>query len=350
MIHIKKRAFYLLFVLFLLVGFGKCKPEFSTNADSEPFPVVYGLLNVLDEVHYVKIYKSFVVEGNAYDAVKDIDKYSYIDSIEVYLNEYDAKKNLLRKIKMDTTTDISKDSGLFLYPTQILYVAKAALNKDYLYEIEIINPYTKNIAKVKAPIAVVGTVTITKPSGSEIAITDRPISFEFYSGENMNMYQLLLKFYYTEDLIDGTSQQPNPVVWEIGNIIDHSTSVGVLKSVSVSSGAVFFQKIAEKIKDNENVKIRHTDSIVLEVHSAGKDWGLYIQSNLPSTGINQDRLHYTNITAYNTETNEPKYAMGIFSSRAVTPKKYTDLVLSNGSRDSLFYGRYTRHLRFTDIY
>jgi hypothetical protein len=88
----------------------------------------------------------------------------------------------------------------------------------------------------------------------------------------------------------------------------------------------------------------------LEVHAAGKDWGLYIQANLPSSGINQDRLHYSNIIAYNTETGEKKYAMGVFSSRSVTIKKYDDLVLANGTRDSLFYGRYTGHLRFTDVY
>jgi hypothetical protein len=311
---------------------------------------VYGLLNVLDNEHYVKIYKSFVVEGNAYDAVKDIDKYSYIDSIDVSLNEYDAKNNLLRKIKMDTTSEILKDSGFFLYPTQILYVAKAVLNKNYRYELEIFNPYTKNVAKVKVPVAIVGTISITRPSGSEIAITDRSISFEFYSGENINMYQLLLKFYYTEDLTDNTSRQPKPIIWELGSIIDPSAIAGIQKSISVSSGYIFFQKIAENIQDNDNVKIRHTDSIVLEVHSAGKDWGLYIQSNLPSSGINQDRLHYSNMKAYNTETGEKKYVMGVFSSRSVTVKKYTDLVLANGSRDSLFYGRYTKHLRFTDIY
>lgn len=351
MIHIKKVAFYLFFISFLVLCFCKCKPEFSTNADSEPFPVVYGLLNVLDGVHYVKIYKSFLVDGNAYDAVKDIDKYSYKDSIDVYLNEYnDTNKPPIRKIKMNTATSIPKDSGLFLYPLQILYTANAILNVNYRYEIEIINPYTKTIARVKEPIAMARAVTIGKPSGTELTITDRSISFEFYSGEGINRYQLLLKFYYTEDLNVGTSRQPNPIVWEIGSLVDLSGSAGVEKSITVPSGSIFFQKISENIQNNDGVKRRHTDSIVLEVHSAGKDWGLYIQSNLPSSGINQDRLHYSNIIAYNMETNEPKYATGVFSSRSVTSKKYKDLVLVNGSRDSLFNGRFTGHLLFTDNY
>jgi len=346
--HIKKRTFYLFIFPLLLSGFCKCKPEFSTNANSEPFTIVYGLLNVSETEHYVKIYKSFVTEGNAYDVVKDIDRYSYKDSIIVSLNEYDAHNNLLRKIAMKDTLVNNKDSGLFFYPTQILYAAKAVLNRDYLYEIEIINSYTKNVVKVKEFVKMVGLVSITKPAGAELSITDRAMNFEFYTGENTSMYQVLLKYYYTEDLMDNTSRHPNPIVWEIGSITDVSPA-GTGKIIPLTSGAPFFQKIAESIKDDDNVKKRHTDSLVLEVYSAGKDWSLYIQSNLPSTGINQDRLHYSNIIAYNTETGKEKYAMGVFSSRGVTTRQYRDLTI-NGSRDSLFFGRYTKHLRFTDIY
>ena len=349
-ISVKKGNNFGLFFLFFLFCFCQCKPDFSVNSDSEPFPVVYGLLNVSEEQHYVKIFKSFVVEGNAYDAVNDIDNYSYRDQIEVYINEYDAKNNLIRKIRMDTTTSIAKDSGLFAYPTQILYTAKATLNKNYLYEIEVFNPQTKNIAKAKAPVAVVGDVRISRPSAQDISITDNGMRFEFYSGENTNMYQLLLKYYYTEDYFDGTSKQPKPVIWDLGNIVDLNGTAGTLKSLPVSTGAYFFKRIAEKVLEDENVKARHTDSIVMEVHSAGKDWGLYIQSNLPSSGINQDRLHYTNIIAYNSETNEQKYATGVFSTRGITTRKFNNLILANGSRDSLFYGRYTGHLKFTDIY
>jgi len=350
-VRFRKRNIFLLVFLFFLICFCKCKPDFSINSDSGDFPVIYGLLDVTDNTHYVKIYKSFVTEGNAYDVVKDITQYSYIDSIEVFLNEYDVNNNFIRKIPMDTSTAIAKDSGLFFYPSQILYVANAVLNRDYLYEIEVFNPQTKDIAKVKRPIAMTGTVNIVRPAGSEIGISDNTLTFEFYTGHNINMYQLLLKLYYTEDFVDGTSQQPYPVVWDLGNMVDKNSGGGTKKlQLLVSSGGAFFQRIANSILENNNVRARHVDSIVLEVHSAGVDWGLYIQSNLPSSGINQDRLHYSNIIAYNTETGDEKYATGVFSSRGITTRKYNHLLLQSGSRDSLFHGRYTRHLKFTDIY
>jgi hypothetical protein len=306
-------------------------------------------LDASEDVQYVKVFKSFLVEGNAYDVVKDISKYSYIDSIEVYLNEYTSGNPSPRRILMDTTTAIPKDSGVFLYPTQILYRTSVKLNENCTYEIEVFNPYTKNVTKTKVPFPLVKNVNIIRPSGSNITITDSRINFTFYTGENTTMYQLLLKYYYTEDFINSTSRQPSPIVWDLGTVDDPAAIAGVEKTFSVSSGGSFFRKIAENIQEDANVTARHTDSIVLEIHSAAKDWGLYLKSNLPSTGINQDRLIYSNITAYNTETGEEKYAMGIFSSRGVTVRKYENLTL-HGSRDSLFHGRYTGGLKFTDIY
>ena len=349
MARIKKGIVYLFVCLFLFVNFCKCKPEFSINSDSEDFPVIYGLLNVADEKHYIKIFKSFLVEGNAYDVVDDIEKYSYINNIEVYLNEYDAKNKLIRQIPMDTTTEIPKDSGLFLYPTQFLYVTDAVLKKDYLYEIEVRDPLTKNIAKTKAPVAMPYGLVIKTPGSEIISITDNPIEFKFFTGHNTATYQLLLKFYYSEQLFDNTIIQPKPVKWILGSIDAPNSSAGIEKSLKVSSGVVFFQKIAEQIKEDPNVKRRYVDSLVLEVHSAGEDWGLYLQSNLPSTGINQDRLLYSNIVAYNSETGDKKYAMGVFSSVGITYRKYDDLSKITGSKDSLINGRFTKRLLFADI-
>ncbi|MDR0604263.1 MAG: hypothetical protein LBG80_08195 [Bacteroidales bacterium] len=351
MIFRRKKYFLLLVLSVLLLGFYKCKPEFSVNSNSEPFTVVYGLLSASEESQYIKIFKSFLTEGNAYDVAKDINQYSYIDSIEVYLNEYSANNPSPRKIPLDTTTTIPKDSGVFLYPTQILYTTNAVLNRDCTYELVVFNPYTNNVTKTKLPFALAGNVRISRPMGpDDISITDRDINFVFYTGKNTTMYQLLIKYYYTEDLVDNTSRHPAPVIWTLGAPVEDMTAKEGIEKGYFASGTNFFRRIAESIHDDANVRSRHTDSIVLEIHSAAKDWGLYLKSNIPSTGINQDKLHYSNMEAYNVETKEEKYAMGMVSSREVTTKRYRDLTIVDGSRDSLFHGRYTKHLKFTDIY
>ena len=346
-----KKSFLLPICFLLGLYFStSCEKDFHVNADSEPFPIVYGLLDINDSIHYVKVYKSYLVDGNAYDVVKDIDKYSYIDSIDVYLVEYNARGESIRTIKYDTTTNIPKDSGLFGYPTQIIYEAHATLNIDYSYKLVVSNKYTKNIAETKEPIALASHPSIREPvSQTTIAIPERSKEFKFWTGRNTTKYFLQIKYFYTEDYFDGTSRQPEPIIWILGNVPDYSAVVGQEKSILIGAGADFFRRLSSEIKEDPNVRIRHTDSLIYEIHAAAKDWDLYLRANIPSTGINQDKLTYSNMIGYNAETKEEQYIMGFFSSRTMAFKQYRDLNYP-GTRDSLFHGRYTKNLKFTDNY
>ena len=339
-----------LFLVAVLVFAGlcpACKKDFSVNADYEDFPIVFGLINIADNTHYVKIYKSFVTEKSAYDAAKDIHLYSYIDSVEVYMEERNAKDTLIRKILFDTTTEVPKDAGIFAYPTQIVYKTDAELNMDYHYKLFVYNPYTKKMA-YSSDVVLAGQVNITAPMGPTLSITDRPFSLKYMPISNAYLYEFTVTFYYSELLKDHSTRQGNPIEWNIGQHPRRTSGLPI--SSPEAGGKFFFQRIASSIAYDENVLLRHTDSIVLSVFTAEKDWYLYIYANRPSSGINQNRLDYTNISAYNTESNEEKYALGIFSSRAESTRSFRDLTLTTGSRDSLFYGRYTGHLKFTDIY
>jgi len=339
-----KNRFLVIASLFLLAG---CERDFSVNAEYKDFPIVLGLVKASDNTHYVKVYKSFVTEHSAYDAAKDIHLYSYIDSVEVYLEEYDAKGTLIRKIVFDTTTEISKDSGIFAFPTQILYKANAELDINYTYKLLVYNYFTKKMA-YSQPIPLVGDAIVRKPSTTLLSVADGKLSIEYIPAKNAHLFEFALTFYYSETMKDNTVQQGKPVTWTLGQQRLQTSSNGIV-SYSVSSGSVFFQRIASGIVDNENVVSRHTDSIVLSVFSAGKDWYLYLLANRPSSGINQNRLDYSNIFAYNTESKEEQYALGLFSSREISTQAFRDFSTPS-TRDSLFYGRYTKHLKFTNIY
>ena len=329
--------------MFLLAA---CERDFSVNAEYEDFPVVLGLLKTSENTHYIKVYKSFVTEHNAYDAAKDIHLYSYIDSVEVYMEERDAKDTLIRKILFDTTTEIPKDAGIFTFPTQILYKTDAKLNPNYTYQLFVDNRFTKKRA-YSQPIPLVGDVTITKPPAAAklLNIGEGKFEIEYMPIKNAHLYEFSITFYYSETMKDHTTQQGKPIVWIMGQQSAQSGSSGFV-SYSVPKGSVIFQRIASGIANDENVVSRHTDSLVLSVCSAGKDWYYYLLANRPSSGINQNRLDYSNISAYNMENKEEKYALGVFSSREITSKMFIDFY----SSDSLFYGKYTGHLKFTNIY
>ena len=329
---------------------GACEKDFSVNSENaESFPIIYTLLNHSENVHYVKVYKSFLVEGNAYDVVNDLDKYSYIDSIDVYLVEYNTNNDSIRTIFFHSTTDIPKDSGLFGYPTQIVYKAEAKLDMNYTYQLFVYNKFTKNIAYNEKNIALAGRPTISESSTkTTITIPENSMIMKFWTGINITKYLLRIKYYYSEDLKDNTRRQPEPILWTLGSVSDNLLTSGREKSLTVGAGVDFFRRIASEVKEDPNVLRRRTDSLVYEIYTAAQDWDLYIQSTLPSTGVNQNKLYYSNLKGYNTETGEEKYAMGFVSSRDIFTKQYQGLHFT--TKDSLFYGRYTKHLLFTDIY
>jgi hypothetical protein len=325
-----------------------CKDDFSVNAEYEDFPIVYALLDIDDDVHYVKVFKSFLTSGSAYDVVKDIRYYSYIDSVEVYLLEYDANKNFRRRIDLDTTTAIAKDSGLFAYPTQVLYATTAALSANYYYDLCVFNPYTNKIANLKAIIPMTEQARITKPMGTDLAINPaRDFLVEFYTGNHNRKCTVMLNFHYTERMYDGTEQQ-NVVACRIGEF-DNPSSNGNIKGTAQIAGRYFFQTVGSSIPDNADVRLRYVDSLVLTVHSSEKEWALYQLANVPSSSLSQERMEYTNIVAKDRKTDKTIPAFGVCSSKASANRMYQHLNLLNG-RDSLFYGVYTKHLKFTDLH
>lgn len=332
-------------VLFIALVFSFClssckKKEFSLSGEYEDVTILYGFLNPDDSVHYLKIYKSFLTDSNAYEAAKDIHNFSYFDSIEVTLEEYDGE-NLVRSLSFDTTTAIPKDSGLFAYPLQVLYKTEAILHKEYTYQVVIRNIYTRKI--VKASTALVGDLSLKYPLyypkvRNTITFIPKQQKLEYKLGDNVSYYQASFVLYYTEVMLNGDRRQPKPIVWDIGN----STTQFIYYV-----GETFLIKIKDGVKVDEQVDYRFVDSVLLNIYTASKDMYLYMLSTSASTGLNQERWEYTNVKSYEWEDGtliENDNALGILSSRGLNVWMFDEF--SDVTYDSLLNGRYTRHLKF----
>lgn len=335
---IKKVFFIALAVSFCLAS---CKKkDFSLNGEYEDVTILYGLLNPKDSVHYLKIYKSFLTEGNAYDAAKNINNYSYIDSIEVTLEEYKDDK-LLRTFSFDTTTAIPKDSGIFAYPLQILYKTKADLNQDYIYKVVIRNIYTNK--KVVASTPLVGELKLKYPmfyinKKNSITFIPQKQELEYNKAKNAVYYEANFVFYYTEVFKNGSRHQAKPIVWDVGN-----TTSEFLYYV----GEIFLRKIKEGVKEDIQVDYRFVDSILLHIYTASNDLYLYMQATTASTGLNQDRWDFTNVKSYTWQDGayvEDGNALGVLSSRGQNTWMFDEFSVI--TLDSLLNGRYTGHLKF----
>ena len=114
-------------ILLLLISFPlfySCDHTLNVNAPWKDITVVYGLLNQNDSIHYLKITKAFLGEGNALMFSKIPDSSNYPDKLDVRVegweinSKYDS--SLKQTILFDTTTITNKQEGdsVFYYPYQ----------------------------------------------------------------------------------------------------------------------------------------------------------------------------------------------------------------------------------------
>lgn len=329
-----------------------CQKSFSINADYEDIPVVYAVFNSEDSVHYIKVYKSFLTDGSVEEAAQDWHNISYADSIDVYVEEYNARTDkLLRTVHFDTTTAIAKDSGYFAYPYQILYKGYMSLRTDNYYKLKIYNPYTQKMVEGKVlPVDSVALLypkrNVNPPTLLSLPYTS-DVYVNFTAAAHAYMYSVRVLYYYSELMQDSSVAGGNMIEWNLGEVDGYSTAKTY--STSYYKSDLFFRNIANSIKDNPQVVKRYTDSLTIEVVAMNESLYKYALAHKPSSSINQEQGSYTNLSAYDVNTNKEKMVLGIAATKSITRFHYDDLA-TPGTRDSLMYGRHTKHLRFSDTH
>ena len=138
----------------------QCKPV-DLTADYKDITVSYGILNIKDPVHYFKIYRGYLTDGNAYEAAGEWDNIYYpVDSIEVRFEEYE-NGTLLRSAVLDTTTAVPKDEGDFHNPKQLLYYSDWQLDPERVYRLAIKRHTSGD--EIYAQTIMVGNFSVRRP-------------------------------------------------------------------------------------------------------------------------------------------------------------------------------------------
>ena len=315
--------------------FVACKPEFSVNDEKQDISIAYCLLDKDETNHYIKIYKAFLTEENAYTFASNsgIEAICYMDSIEVVMEEYENGK-LNRTTKCDTTTAIPKDAGIFPYPTQILYVAKnTKLNPAATYRLKLKNKYTGKESHAETNI--VNGFYISLPAGELDLTYDKLVNCGFTLPVNGSSYEIYQTLRYIEEDKTTGEKTNHSVRRKVSNGEVNPTGATIIK-YTISN---IYKTVGDQVKKNDKVK-RYIDTykcVDYEVWIAGKVLSSYIRANnQPSTVVN-NKVDYTNFIS------EDNSAFGIFSSRDSSKRAY---VISAKSEDSLVYGQYTKHLGF----
>ena len=323
---------YLKVVFLLLLPmtlFFSCDNKLKVNADWKDITVVYGLLSQNDTVHYLKITKAFLGEGNALMFAAIPDSSNYPDKLEVKVegweknNQYDS--TLKQTIQFDTVTiaNKEKDSAIFYYPLQLVYksVGIVHLNQNYIYKLIIKRKSTGKEITSQTPL--VNKITsIDQPKGfinakaSFMPGMQNQVVFTTVKGGKR--YQIVGRFYYTET--NQTDTLFKFIDWVIYSDIKTDNTKGEdIISLTYSCDA-FYSVIGNGIRADINknnlpaglkrgaYKMEYIFSV------AGDDLNTYMEVTEPSNTIVQERPPYTNVIN----------GIGLFSAR------YNQSVLQNG--------------------
>lgn len=338
-----KKIAALLLLGVVLITIQACTQDFDVSADYKEVPVVYGLLSSNENVHYIRIQKGFLIDGDAFPAAGVADSVYYSDSLVVTLKEL-PNGGTFTLTRVDGNTEvpaIPKDGGQFANSPNILYKFTGSLNPSKEYQLTVVRGETNDVITT-AKTKLVSDFTISFPeAGSkfDLKTVQVPIVYWFTAG-NAGIYDLTIRFNYLE-FANGTTGPP---------VKDTFVDIVILKNnifgngspadprTTELNGEYILRAIAAGIPANDAVyrEFNETKGMQFRFGAGGIELANYINSKLAQSGItsNEALPPYTNI----------QNGVGLLSSRYF--KNVDGVLLGDKGLDTLSCSPITSGLKF----
>lgn len=334
-----KIQIYIFGVLLAFIGFSSCSTDFDVVGDYEETTIVYGMLDQSETVHFIKVNKSFLGPGNAYDyaTVRDSSEYVNVDGIvEEWINGVKT-----RQWTVQDTVLTDREDGIFYGPEQtVYYFIEPALDEDAEYR--LILDIEEGYREVTGATTMVGDVSFHQQTSlptvigfyNSAASTYTDLAVKWYSSTNGKRYDINFRFKWDE--ITATDTTRKYLDWFIGSeeIADADLNNPGQVLEKQATGLSFFQFIDNKIPSDPNVIKRVFRGINIMASVASEDLYTYMIVNAPSNGLIQEKPQYTNLTN----------GVGIFSSKY--NKALSNKFLNISTLTELASGPITGHLLF----
>jgi hypothetical protein len=303
---------YLYFVLFFSLILSACKTDIDLIGDYQTTPVIYGLLDQSDSLHFIKINKTFLGRGNAFEMAQVSDS-SYFENVDATITEILASGNTGRIWPLrDTIIEGKDENGVFFAPEQkVYYFATPTIQNNPALSLQPDAKYILDVNINDGEFIVRGETELVR----DIAITAPALqaAFGFYTNQgeyrsvpfvwtkgNGKRFNFSMAFHYREFDINGV-QYDKSFDWNLGEFMSGTTN-----NVNASaSGELFYQLVRNNVPvDNNIVKREHTYFLITLV-AGSEELHNFISANQPSTGLAQNKPTYTNLEG----------GIGIFSAR-----------------------------------
>ena len=353
-----------------LAVFSSCETEVDLTAPYASTTVVFGLLDPQADTQFVKITKTFLGDGNLneYAMIRDSSEYKWEEFAALKIEEYaTGNPNPIAIHNLQPITIYNKDvNGMFYGPEQTVYYfaspnginpnAKYKLVADFVSRPDVF-AWTNVIPSAEVffqspqtnlglSFASTNTVTGAIDYRDNVSIRWTPI-------DNAEIYDLALRFYYTENLYSDNaltqlvSSTDKFIDWKIGtfNADDIDLNSGYYNLTF--NAEPFFSFLGTNLETNTLIRREvgtydgnKTRAFELRMGLANDELKTYINVNNPVTGIIQERPSYTNVVG----------GLGLFASRASAYVLNIPLESGNGTSNinALMNGIYTSDLNFCD--
>jgi len=325
-----------LWVVLMALLLSSCSKDFNSNAPYRDATIVYGILDASDDIQYVKIYKGFLTDENAYEVAQIYDSLYYFDKITVDMEEY-SKGRKINTWRLDTTTSIPRDlNGDMSAPKQLLYVYNHPLDSSNTYKLVITNKETGRV--VTAETTVVGDLSIKKPSAQTVDITHTTMNtIEYKAADNSIAYLVFQYFTYLErNKTTGVT---------VRKTIRRNVTPSPVTTASLQYNPNrLYEHICSTIEVDNTVDryLMADSSVCFEVWAVNETYYNYVRTSSISSSVVMDHLIYTNV-----ECEDDNLVAGFLGSRRCARSYHR---LNDNSQRLIVQGSDSRKLNFHYFY
>jgi hypothetical protein len=334
------RKLLVLMVSGILLLVSSCKNDLNINAPWKETLVVFGLLNSVENTHYVRISKAFLGEGDAIEFAGVYDSINVNPSLLDVTVEELVNEQVTRTFTLSADSGIEKEPGIFSAPAQIVYRFETPPGQSLLsnatYVLKVKN--TSSGLEIRSETDLVGQIILSQPGAflTEYGLTPQAkTTLKIKSAENGKLYESFVYFIYREYPLNNPSDiVSKEIKINLGRLTRENVNGGETFNMEVGNKEIY-QTIANNmvVSTSENQLVRLADSIRFEVNAVTEEVQVYLSVNEPSNTLAQERPEYSNI----------ENGIGIFSSRGSMKRTY---YLNDNTVDSLRSNNITQNLNF----
>ncbi len=306
--------------VFGVISLIACKEKFTLNGNYQEAAVVIGVLDQTDSVHYIKITRAFIGDGQTSSLdIAQIPDSNYFKQVNATVSEKDGNGTVIRSFTLhDTIIPNKNPNGVFYSPNQKVYVfytnSSNPLNSNFTYHLDInidngrikVSGKTKLVDGIQLSTAISGFNTSLKFTGNSVG-SYKAQAVEVTNTGNSTKVNAKLRFEYREYTTYPTIFTDKSLIMNLGEV---DLPTGKNSHQFSISGDGFYNMIKSEVSVDPSVERRKYLGVELQITGGAAELGNFISVNEPSSDLAQNKPEFTNLIV-----NEGFKVIGIFSAR-----------------------------------